>query len=79
MLEKCTICRNMKKTPPRPKVGMPVANNFNEIVGLDLKVFGDGNYILWMVDLFTKVLKGKYIKNKNPETIVEAIIETWIV
>ena len=79
LLEKCAICRNKKKTPPRPKVGMPVANTFNEIVGLDLKVFGNGDNILWMVDLFTKLVKGKYIADKKPETIVGAIIDSWIV
>ena len=42
LLENCKICRSLKKTPPRPKVGMRVANNFNEVVGLDLKVFGNG-------------------------------------
>ena len=38
LLDKCKICREHKKTPPRPRVGMPVANSFNEVVGLDLKV-----------------------------------------
>ena len=33
LLEKCTVCRKLRKTPPKPKVGMPVANNFNEVVG----------------------------------------------
>ena len=38
IIEKCKICSQMKKRPPRPKVGLPVANNFNEVVGMDLKV-----------------------------------------
>ena len=80
LLDKCKICKETKKTPPRPKVGMPAANNFNEVVGLDLKVLDKtGQYILWMVDMFSKVIKGKFIKDKNPETIVGALIECWIV
>ena len=79
LLDNCEICRKLKKTPPRPKIGMPVANNFNEVVGLDLKVLQDGKYILWMVDMFTKAIKGKYLKDKNPETIVNGIIESWII
>ena len=80
LIDKCKICRVWKKTPPRPKVGMPVANTFNEVVGLDLKVLKkSGDYILWMVDLFTKAIKGKYIRNKNPETIINGIIESWII
>ena len=79
LINKCTICRNLKKCPLRPKVGMPVANTFNDIVALDLKVLGtSGNYILWMIDVFTKAIKGKYIKNKHPETIVQGILEGWI-
>ena len=79
MLENCVTCKQLKKTPPRPKIGMPMANSFNEIVGLDLKIMPNGKNILWMVDLFTKVLKGKVINDKKPDTIVNAILEKWIV
>ena len=63
LLENCTVCRKLKKTLPKPKVGMPVANNFNEVIRIDLKVLENGKYILWMVDMFTKAIKGKYITN----------------
>ena len=79
LLEDCRICKEHKKTPQRPRVGMPIANSFNEVVGLDLKVLGDGTYILWLVDMFSRGLKGAHIKDKRPETIVNAIISTWIV
>ena len=71
----------MKKSPPRPKVGIPVANDYNEVVGLDLKVVNKNKceYILWMVDLFSKMIKGKFIKDKNPSTIIEGIITCWII
>ena len=59
---------------------MPSVNTFNEVVGLDLKVLNkNGEYILWMVDMFSKAIKGKYIRDKEPETIVSGIIESWIV
>jgi hypothetical protein len=38
LIDRCKICSQMKKAPPRPKVGLPVANDFNEVVGMDLKV-----------------------------------------
>ena len=81
IIEKCKICSQMKKAPPRPKVGLPVSNDFNEVVGMDLKVVSKskGEYILWMVDLFSKMIKGKFIKDKKPSTIIEAIIATWII
>ena len=50
-------------------------------MGLDLKVVdkGKGHYILWIVDLFSKMIKGKFIRNKNPSTIIEGIISSWII
>ena len=50
------------------------------MVGIDLKVISKdrGHYIVWMVDLFSKLIKGKFITNKNPSTIIEAIVSTWV-
>ena len=81
MINNCKTCSQHKKAPPRPKVGLPVANNFNEVVGLDLKVLNKakGEYILWIVDLFSKLIKGQYIRNKKPETIINGILSTWVI
>ena len=81
IIDKCKICSQLKKAPNRPKVGLPVANNFNEVCGMDLKIVNKdkGEYILWIVDLFSKLIKGKFIKNKKPATIIEAVIGTWII
>ena len=38
-----------------------------------------GEYILWMVDLFSKMINGKFIKNKLPGTIIEGIVSIWII
>ena len=67
MIDKCKICSEIKKAPSRPKVGLPVANDFNQIVGLDLKIVDKkkGIYILWIVDLFSKLIKGKLIRDKK--------------
>ena len=47
LIDQCNTCRNFKKSPARPKIGMPVANTFNDIVALDLKVLDQtGEYIL---------------------------------
>ena len=81
VIANCKICSEHKKAPPRPKVGFPPSNDFNEVVGMDLKVVNKakGEYILWMVCLFSKVIKGQFIRNKKPATIIQAIIDTWIV
>ena len=81
VIDNCKTCSQHKKAPPRPKVGLPVANSFNEIVGLDLKVLNKnkGEYILWMVDIFSKMIKGQFIRNKQPETIIDGILKTWVI
>ena len=61
-------------------MGIPVANDFNQIVGLDLKVLSGGKgYILWCVDLFSKLIRGAYITDKQPMTIIKAITTSWII
>ena len=38
IIDKCKVCSKFRKSPPRPRVGLPVANDFNQVVGMDLKV-----------------------------------------
>ena len=34
---KCDVCKLFRKSPSRPKAGLPVSSGFNECVALDLK------------------------------------------
>jgi len=45
---------------------------------MDLKVYGDGNYVLWMVDDATRLIRGEAIKSKDPDTIIAAMERIWI-
>ena len=56
----------------KPKVALPKASSFNDIVTLDLQQFGD-KYVLWCIDAFTKFVQGKLWRNKKAETVVNAI------
>ena len=49
----------------------------NQIITWDLKEWGEG-YILWMIDSFTRFIKGVYITNKRMETIMESMYYAWI-
>ena len=60
----------------KPKIALPKAGSFNEIVTLDLKQFGS-KYVLWCVDAFTRFVQGKLLNNKKAETIVNALNECW--
>ena len=43
--DNCTVCKQYKIPSPRPVVGFSLANEFNEVVAMDLK-FHDGSIIL---------------------------------
>ncbi len=72
----CKICQKFGKSLVKPKVALPRASAFNEIVTLDLKQFGE-KYVLWCIDACTRFVQGKLLRNKKAETIVEAINECW--
>ena len=72
----CKICQKFGRSMVKPKITIPNASSFNEIVILDLKQFGD-KYILWCIDLFTRFIQGKLLRNKKTETVLNAINECW--
>ena len=76
VVKDCKICQKFGRSMVKPKVALPKATSFNEIVTLDLKQFGD-KYVLWCIDAFTRFVQGKLLKNKKAETVVNAINECW--
>ena len=82
-LNKCETCRKYKRTPARPKVGLPKSKDINDIVSMDLKIMKkSGNRevaILYLHDEFSKLVKGQVINDKNRDTIISAIENKWIV
>ena len=55
------VCQKFKKSVARPRVSLPKATFFNEIVTFDLKEFGN-KYILWMI---YRLMQGKLLSNKK--------------
>ena len=82
-LDQCEACKKYKKTPSRPKLGLPKAQDVNDVVSLDLKILKkSGNKevaILYLHDEFSKLTKGQVIHDKNPDTIIKAIENKWII
>ena len=74
---KCDVCKRFKKTPARPVVCMPMAKQFNDVVAMDLKKYGD-IYFLHFIDLFTRFSKSKVIRRKTPKVIVNGVATEWI-
>ena len=75
--ESCVTCLQNKKPSPRPVVCLPLAQRFNEMVGMDLKKWGD-SYFLVMVDIGTRYCAAYVIHDKKPNSIIKAIFVSWI-
>ena len=69
-----------QKAKPRPAVSLPRSTRFNQVVSLDLKEYQDGKhrYILYVVDLFSRLTVGSLISNKKPSTVGAEIMKKWI-
>ena len=77
----CDVCDRYRKVRTRPVVTIPLANDFNECIALDLKFVNirDKNYIiLHMIDVFTRYSQAAIIQSKKKETIVNAILKQWV-
>ena len=81
-LDNCEVCKKYKRTPSRPKVGLPKAKDMNDVVSLDLKILKKSGTkevaILYFHDEFTKLTKGQVINDKGKDTIIKAIETKWI-
>ena len=77
---KCQSCKVHRKAKPSPNVSLPRASRFNEVVTMDLKEYGQGRtkYILYIIDMFSRLTVGAFIADKNPSTVAEKIMEKWI-
>ena len=69
------FAKKFKKLVARPRVTLPKASSFNEVVTLDLKEFGN-KYVLWMIDSFSRFMVGKLLSNKKADTIIQAIMDS---
>ena len=75
--DNCVTCLKQKRPSPRPVVCLPLADRFNEMVGIDLKKWG-ASYFLVIVDIATRFCQAYVITNKLPSTIIKALFVTWI-
>ena len=56
-----------------------MSRDFNQCVALDLKIRRNNKKpIIYAVDTFSRLTRGKIIPNKNPPTIVKAILDIWV-
>ena len=71
----CKVFQKFSKSIARPRVTLPKATSFNEVVTLDLKEFGS-KYVLWMIDSFSRFMQGRLLSNMKADTIIQALTDS---
>ena len=74
----CIICKKFRKPVSKPVVALPIASKFNEVISMDLKIWGN-KYFLVMIDVATRYCTATVINNKLASTVITAIFLHWIV
>ena len=74
----CKFCQKYRHAKPRPIVGFPKGDRFNQVVSMDLKEIGKGSWILHLVDNATRYTAATLINSKKKEVIVKKIFQIWL-
>ena len=79
LYKSCSTCLQFHKAHVKPKVSLPLANDFNETITLDLKIWPKyGKVVFYIIDAFTRFCQSHPIPDKTPETIIEKLLDNWI-
>ena len=73
----CEICKVYRKPGYKPVVSVSLAEEFNEVVAMDLK-FIESNIILHLIDHVTRFSAAAIVKSKEREEIVKHLFRSWI-
>ena len=75
----CELCQKFKRPPSRPVVGLPLSDDFNQVVCLDLKEhIHNKEWMLHLIDSKTRYSQACIIKSKKQEVVTNAIFLMWI-
>ena len=74
--ERCEICTVYRKPGFNPVVSVSLAEEFDEVVAMDLKIFESN--ILHLVDHVTRFSAVAVVKSKDRNEIIKHLFRTWI-
>ena len=74
LYDNCETCKRFNKTPATPVVCLPLASDFNDVVAMDLKLWKNNHYVLYLIDMFSRFTKVEFIKDKLPSTIIGKVM-----
>ena len=80
MCKKCKICIGNSRNRPRPKVGLPLAHKFNDVVAMDLHQlsFKEKLWFLHIIDEFSRLSDAVINNSKSSENIISSLVKYWI-
>jgi hypothetical protein len=78
IIDSCEGCIIRRRNPDKPAVAMLMAKDVNDTVSMDLKILKNGNYILYMIDVFSRFTVAKIINRKKPEQVIDTLMEKWV-
>ena len=66
-----------KRDTSNPKVSIPLADEFNELVCMDLKTVR-GKIMLHCIDWLTKFSVATFVNSKDPDEVIHKFFKCWI-
>ncbi|CAC5404047.1 unnamed protein product [Mytilus coruscus] len=75
---KCLICHKFKHPKAKPVVAFSHANDFNQIVAMDLHEIDHNFYYLHIIDLFSILSAAAIIRRKDSKVIVDKFMQIWV-
>ena len=75
--DKSKVFRCFKKSPGRPKVTLPMSDDFNQCVALDLKQ-RNKKFIFYCICTFSRLTRAAIVQDTLPKTIFAGILKCWV-
>ena len=75
--EECKICQKYKINPSKPVVGFSMSRKLNEILTMDVGEFEKQKFVV-MVDHYSWYTQVEWIKNKQLDEVIKALMKKWI-
>ena len=70
----CNICQQNGRSRLKPRVAIPMANDFNSTITLDLNLFRR-KHVLWMGCAYTRLIEGVVLKDNTAGSVMNGVIE----
>ena len=81
--ENCKTCLALAKHKPKPKVCLPLADKFNDVIAFDLTFWNDiltkkTINIFHCIDLATRLSAACVVRSKDAKHIIDSLVKTWL-